>query len=159
MICHQRQQPMRGCGGDDFQFSKILEATKLRDEITTELLIKRTRSGEARVIHLGQLLKLRLPMGATDFFVGKRDEFVEMLRVTGLQQRITQHRAERGRQRHGDARFHVIALPAIHHLNQRQIGFGDGLEQPAFFQKLFVFRMPDVRQMRVEDDGKVAGHD
>jgi hypothetical protein len=79
--------------------------------------------------------------------------------VAFLQQRIAQHRAQRRRQRHRQARVHAVALPAVHHLQERQVGFGDGFEQPAFLQKLFVLRMAHERQVRVEDDGKVAGHE
>ena len=46
----------------------------------------------------------------------------------------------------------------FHDLQQRHVGFGDGLEEPAFLQKLFVLRMPHERQVRVEDEREIALH-
>jgi hypothetical protein len=37
----------------------------------------------------------------------------------------------------------------VHHLKQRDVAFGDGLEEPIFLEKLVVLRMPDERQVRV----------
>ena len=81
-----------------------------------------------------------------------------MPRVTVLQQRVQQHRAQRRRKRHRQARLHAVALPAFHHLDQRDVSFGDGLEEPVFLQKLLVFRMADERQVRVQDEGEMALH-
>ena len=83
----------------------------------------------------------------------------EMPHVTVLQQRVEQHRAERRREGEREARVHAVALPAFHDLDQRDVGFGDGFEQPVFLQKFFVLRMPHKRQMRVQDEGKIALHE
>ena len=78
--------------------------------------------------------------------------------VTVLQQRIEQHRAQRRRERERQPRVHAVAQPAVHDLDQRDVGFGDGFEEPVFLQKFFVLRMAHERQMRVEDEGEVALH-
>ncbi len=75
-----------------------------------------------------------------------------MPRVTFAQQRVAQHGAERGREREGEARFQTVAQPAVEDLEQRQIGFGDALKEPAFLQKLFMLRMPHKGQVRVQDE-------
>ena len=72
--------------------------------------------------------------------------------VTLAQQRIEQHRAKRRRKRERQPRVNAVALPAFQNLDERDVGFGDGLEEPVFLQKLFVFRMAHERQMRVQDE-------
>ena len=52
----------------------------------------------------------------------------------------------------------AVPLPAVQELQQRHVGFRDGLEQPVLLQELLVLRVPDKRQVRVEDEGQVAGH-
>ena len=54
--------------------------------------------------------------------------------------------------------FRPSRLPAFQELQQRHVGFRDGLEQPVLFQELLVLRVPDKRQVRVEDEGQVTGH-
>ena len=44
----------------------------------------------------------------------------------------------------------------LHHAQERQVGFGDGFEEPIFLEKIFVLRMPDKRQMRVEDEREMS---
>jgi hypothetical protein len=43
-------------------------------------------------------------------------------------------------------------------LQEGDVGFGDGFEEPVFLEKFFVLRMPDEREMSVEDEGEVALH-
>src|SRR5216684_5665521 len=78
--------------------------------------------------------------------------------VAVLQKRIEQHGAERRAERERQARLHPAVQPAIHDLDERQVGFGDGLEEPVLLQKMLVLRMPDKRQMGVEDEGEVTLH-
>ena len=93
-----------------------------------------------------------------DFLFREFDEAFEVALVTVLQQRIEQHGAKRGRERERQARVHAVAQPAVHDLNQRDVGFGDGFKEPVFLQKLVVFRMAHKRQMRVEDEREIALH-
>ena len=80
-----------------------------------------------------------------NFLFRQFNQPLQMPLVTVLQQRIQQHRAQRRRKRQRQARLHAVAQPAVHHLNQRNVGFGDGLEEPVFLQEFFVLRMPDER--------------
>ena len=110
------------------------------------------------MIHLRESMKGFVPVRAMDFLLGQFDQLVQVPRVTVLQQRIEQHRAERRREREREPGVHAVALPALHRPEQRQIGFGDGLEQPVLLEKLLVLRMPDERQVRVKDEGEIALH-
>src|SRR5438105_4599367 len=49
-------------------------------------------------------------------------------------------------------------MPAFQNQQQRNIGFGDGLEKPVLFQKFFVLRVPHKRQVRVKNERKVSLH-
>ncbi len=40
---------------------------------------------------------------------------------------------------------------------EREVGLGDGFEEPVFLKKVVVFRVPDERQMRVEDERERGG--
>ena len=98
-------------------------------------------------------------MRAVRFLLGQFDQAIEMPHVAVLQQRVEQHRTERWRERKRQARLHAVAQPVVHDLDERDITLRHGLEKPVLLQKLFVFRMPDKRQVRVQDEGEVAlGH-
>ena len=92
------------------------------------------------------------------FLLRQFDQAIEMPHVAVLQQRVEQHRTERWRERERQARLHALAQPVVHDLDERDITLRHGLEKPVLLQKLFVVRMPDKRQVRVQDEGKVAGH-
>ena len=86
-----------------------------------------------------------------DFLLGQSYQVVEVPLVTFLQERIAQHRAERWRQRERQAKVQPVPPPALQHLQQRHIGFRDGLEKPVLLQESLVLRVADKRQVRVED--------
>ena len=91
-------------------------------------------------------------MRAVDFLFGQVDQAVQDAARNAAQQRVEQHRAERRRERQREARVDAVAPPAFQTLDERDVGFGDGLEEPAFLQKFFVFRMAHKRQVRVQDE-------
>ena len=111
------------------------------------------------MILTGEFVEGVVPARAADFAFGQFDEAFEPARVAVAEQRVVEHGAERGREREREGRVHAVAPPAVQHVNQREIGFGDGFEQPAFFQELFMFRVAHKGQMRVQDDGEITLHD
>ena len=156
MIGHQRQERVRRGGGDDFEFSLLLKFAKRANEIFSVSEIGIAHRRETMVIHPRKQMNRRIPMRAMNFFFSEIDQAVEMPEITFLQERIEQHRAKRRRQREREARLHSVAQPAVHFLNERDVSFRDRFEQPVFFQKLFVLRMPDKRQMRVKNECEIA---
>jgi hypothetical protein len=44
-------------------------------------------------------------------------------------------------------------------LQQRNVSLGDRLEEPVFLEEMLVLRMPDERQVRVENEREVTGHE
>ena len=154
----QRQQPVRRAGGDDFDASLRPEMFERADEIALVITPRFARQGKFVVIHPRQFAERAVPVRAVDFLFGQFDQAVQMPLVTPAQQRVEQHGAERRRKRKRQAGVDAVALPALQHLDERDVGFGDGLKQPAFLQKFFVFRMAHKRQVRVQDDGEVTLH-
>ena len=59
--------------------------------------------------------------------------------------------------RHRELERHSITNQPLHHGNQRQISFGNGLEKPVFLEKLFMLRVANEWQVRVKNERKAAG--
>jgi hypothetical protein len=76
-----------------------------------------------------------IPAGAVGFLVGELDEAIEVPRAALLQEGIGEHRAERRREGEGKACGNAIAVPALEHLKERQIGLRDGFVEPAFLEE------------------------
>src|SRR5205085_2349457 len=72
--------------------------------------------------------------------------------VALTQKFVLQHRAQRWRERHRELERNVVVHQSLHHLQQRNVSFGDRLEEPVFLEKMFVLRMPDERQMGVKNE-------
>jgi hypothetical protein len=153
MAGQQRQQRVRRGGGDDFHAAFVLEFAERADEIAVPGLPRVADGNKPVVIHPRQFAEGAVPVRAVDFLFGQFDEAVEMplvaLRSSGSSSIAHKRRRERKRQ----ARVHAVAPPAFQHLQQRDVGFGDGFEEPAFLQKLFVLRMAHERQVRVQNEG------
>ncbi len=86
-----------------------------------------------------------------DLLPGEADQAFEVAQITLLQQLVTQHRAKRGGERHRELEADVVALQPPHHAEERQIGFGDSFEKPVFLEEILVLRVPNERQMSVQD--------
>ena len=93
MIGQQRQQCVRGGGGDDFNPAFVLELAKRAHEIAAARAPRVARQTEAVVIHPRQFVKRAVPVGAVNFLLRQGDEAVQMPLVTSAQERVEQHRA------------------------------------------------------------------
>lgn len=79
------------------------------------------------------------------FFHGQLDQAAQELLEAPLEQWVGEHRAERRPERKRKPAEHAVPVAAIEHLQRRQVGFSDRLEQPGSLWALFVFRMPHER--------------
>ena len=110
------------------------------------------------VIHPGQLPHGRFPMGAMDFVFrqGIRPSRCRMYRSCKSGSSSIAHS---GGERDIVRRVCMpSSMPAFHHLDERDVGFGDGLKEPVFLQKLLVLRVPHKRQVRVQHQSEMALH-
>ena len=158
VIGQQRQQRVRGGTGDDFQISQFLELAEGAYEVAAAGDVSVTDRAKPALIKQGKFVEWLLPAGAMDFPFRQFAQFIEVALVTGLQEGIPQHRAEGWREREREARLQLVPPPALQQLQQRHVGFRDGLKQPVLFQKPLVLRVPDKRQVRMQNERQVAGH-
>ena len=132
----------------------VLKLLEGGDEVAVVMPPRLARLAEFVVIHPREIAERAVPVRAMDFLFRQVNQAVEMPRVTLAQQRVAAASRKAWARAKREARFQLVALPAVEHLDQRQVGFGDALEQPAFFEKFFVLRMPHKRQVRVQDEWK-----
>src|SRR4051812_6985627 len=95
---------------------------------------------------------------ALDLLSGQANHSLEVAQISLLEQLVAEHGAKRGRQRHRQPESDLFLGQPPHHTQERQIGFGDGFEEPVFLEKILVLRMPDEWQMRVQDERERTGH-
>src|SRR5437660_8254721 len=79
--------------------------------------------------------------------------------VALAQKFVLQHRAQRWGERHREFKRNAVVQEPLHHLQQRNISFGDRLEEPVFLEKMLVFGMPNEWQVRVQNEREVTGHE
>src|SRR4051794_4266320 len=92
---------------------------------------------------------------ASDLTLGQSDRAVEISDVTLAQQLVLQHGAERGRDRHRQLERPLVADEPFHHREQWNVALGYRFEEPIFFEKFLMFRMPNERQVRVKDEREI----
>src|ERR1700746_983195 len=69
---------------------------------------------------------------------------------------VLQHRAQRWGERHRELERNVVIREPLHHLQERDVSFGDRLKEPVFLEEMLVLRMPNERQVRVKDKREVV---
>ncbi len=106
---------------------------------------------EQAFVHPGQEIDVGPVPGALAFFLGERDRQVEVPGAPVAQQRVFHHVGQGRRDGQGDLEGCVLGPELVEELDQRNVGFGDRLEEPALFKKAIIFRMPHVGQMSVQD--------
>ena len=148
---------MRRAAGDEFQLAGLEEAAEAVEQVVA-VLVDEDLAGarEAVVVHVGEVVELRLPARPLDFLAGQGDEVVEVADVAILQQRIAEHGRQRRRDRHGHPPVDAVAFQAVEDFEQRDVGLGDGLVEPVFFEEIVVFGMADERQMGVQDEAEIT---
>src|SRR5207244_11360059 len=159
LLLQQWEQSVRGCGGDDLERAGFAELPEPAEQIAFALLDKEApRFREKIEIELaefsqGQVIPVALSLARREV-----NQKIDMFEVALLQKLVLQHRGQRRRDRHGELERHGVVDQPLHHLQQRDVRLGYRLEQPFFLQKMFLHRMSDEREMRMEDQREVAGH-
>ena len=148
---------MRGGAGDDLQLAGFEEAPEAVEKIVVVLLHEHVAAArEAVHVHLGQPVEFRLPARPFQFLAGQRDQVVDVANVAILQQRIGQHARQGRRDRHGQAPVGFVAVQPFEDFEQRNVGLGDRLVEPIFFEEVVEFGMPDIGQMGVQNECEIA---
>ena len=157
VLGHEREVAVGGAAGDDFEFAGVLEFAEGGEEVAVVAVDEDVAAVfEAVEVEPGEFVKLVVALGAVDFLVGELDGAVEDADVAVLEEFVAQHGGQRRRDRHGEAEVAVVVDEAVHHVDERNVGFRDGLVEPVFFEELVVFRMPNEGEMGVEDEREVT---
>ena len=81
---------------------------------------------------------------------------MEVSGVTILEEGIPQHVAEGGGEREGDPERDGFVCQFPEDVEEGQVGFRDRLVEPVFLQELVVFGVAHIREMCVEQEGKIS---
>ncbi len=157
VLGHQRQVAVRRAAGDDFEFARVLEFAESGEQVAVILVDENVAAIFQPVqVEPGELVELVVALGAVDFLVGQLDRLVDAADIAVLQKLVAQHRGQRRRDRHGQPEIAAVVEQSVHHVDERNVGFRDGLIQPVFLEKLVVLGMPDEGEMRVEEESEIA---
>ena len=80
-----------------------------------------------------------------DLLLREPNQPFEMAEVSLLEQFVAEHRAEGRRERHREMECDAFVHQPAHHAQQREVGFGEGFEEPVFLEEILVLGMPDER--------------
>ena len=138
---------------DDFQRTCVAQLSKRSEQIAFPFVDKETPARRKQFkVKLRQLSEIRLIAVSVSLTHGQIDQKIEVPDVALTQKFVLQHRAQRRCQRHRELEWDVVVHEALHHLQQRDIRFGDCLEEPVFLEKMLVLGMPDERQVRMKNE-------
>ena len=159
-FAHEGKKSVSGSAGNDFENAGVLEFAEGVDEVAVVVVAKEgTAVVEALVVELGEGVESGIVTGTVQFFGGEFQLFFQTVDVAILEEGIAEHGAEGWGHRHGESKINSIPNEAFHHIEEGQIGFGDGFVEPIFFEKLWVLGMPDKRQVSVQNRSDVSeGH-
>ena len=154
---HQREERVRRGRGDDLEPPDVLQCAERPHQVAVVAAPGVAQTAEAVAVHRRQTVVLRLGLGALELLLGELDQIVQVLGVALLEQVVGQHRDQRRRQRHRHAEGNAIGDQPLEDLQQRQIGAGDGLEEPALLHDRRVLGVANEGQVRVKDQREISG--
>ena len=116
---------------NDLNLPRFLKVFQAADQIFFVPVHKRVMHLEKQpVVHESQGLKIGERSGPGNFLLGKLYGPLQFFQVTRLEKRIEKHRSERGCKRECQAEINAVFDQAINNQKQRDIGLGNGLEEP-----------------------------
>ncbi len=156
---HQREEGVRGGGGDHLQPAGVAQLPERAHQIAVVAAPGVAQRQEAIAVHPCQPLVVGLGLRADDLLLAELDQLVEVRRVARLQQVVRHHADQRGRERDGAPVGHAVRDQALEDLQQRQVRARDRFVEPHLFQHVRPLRVADEGQVSVEDDGEESlGH-
>src|SRR5439155_3242965 len=156
----QREEAVRRRAGDDLEEAALLVGAEGGDQVLAPVLEEdRARPAEARQVHLRHAVEALVGARPPLFLLGQLDQPVEVPEVAPAQQVVGEHGeqgwAEREREPRGDA----VALERPQHLEERDVGLGDRLGEPALLEEVLVRGVAHEGQVGVQDEGEAGrGH-
>ena len=152
------QEPVGRSAGDDLETTRLLVSPEGRDEFAAQGLDEeRARARQQVAVEQGDTLHAVVSLVAPQLFFREGATEVEVANTARLQQSVGQHVEERRTDREGEAVGQVIDDQAVENAQQRDVGFGDCLEEPALLEEVIVLRVAHEGQVRVQDEREGRG--
>ena len=138
----------------------ILPMTESRQKIAPVPFVKEALAPSELVeVHLRQLAELRYELGPHQFLLGKLDQSIQVLYVARTQERIRKHGRQGGRDGHRQPKGDAFGIQTVKHIQQRDIGLGDGFKKPILLHIAGLFRVAYKRKMGMENQPEISfGH-
>jgi len=115
-----------------------------------------SRTCEVIEVHPGKSVESRVSVRSSIFFVGELDESLNVPHVTILQEWILEHTHKTGTQGDRYSIRNIFVGELLQNLKKRNVRFRDALIKPILFQKELVFRMSNVRKVRVQHETEIT---
>jgi hypothetical protein len=157
----EREDGVGGGGGSDFEDAKFLEVTEGVEEVAAVVIGEEVFDLlEAIAVKTGETAAPGLAEGAVaaDVVFGEEDGALEVIDEATLEEGVAEHGAESRGEGAGDLEIgDAVVFEPGEDVEERDVGFGEGFEEPVFFEETRVLGVTDVGEMGVEDEGEVAG--
>ena len=98
-----------------------------------------------------QFVELRIACRPFNFEPGQFDSAIDIPLCAMLEKRIPQHGAKRWSHRQSQTDRNVLRVEPPENAQQGNVGLDNGFKEPIFLMKLFVFGVPNKREMSMEE--------
>jgi hypothetical protein len=102
-------------------------------------------------VHPNDPVKSGIIPGTQKLLAGQLQLCFQMSDVPFLQKVVGQHAGQGRRDRNGDPEWNTVILQSIEAPQQRQIGFGNRLEEPVLLEKMLILRVTYEREVSMEN--------
>ena len=147
---HKRHHAVRCSAGDDLNLAHILKflesVNKILAVFIDESVINAT---QLAAVHLSSLVKFCIAC-SLQLLVRQLDQFIEISDKSVLQQRITEHLAQRRRNRHRNSEINIVIDETLKHIEQWNISLDNRFVEPSLFQERIILRVSDERQVSMQ---------
>src|SRR5262245_27782665 len=123
------------------------------------VLEEASRRSKELAIHYRERVQCQVVPSARNLLVCQLYALLKVAPIACLQHRIVQHFCQGGRDGEREAAGYLILCHLAQSGSERKVAFSYGFKEPVFFEKRWKLRMPDIRQVSMENDSKITdGH-
>ena len=152
---HGEERVRAGAGGQ-LDNSGVLETRKLLADVSPEPAVEAEQTLEALVVPVDDRPEPGVAPGPLLLFLQQIEQGLEVSLRAVAEHVVAEHRRERWTDVDGEARRHPVVLESPEHLDQGQVGLRDRLEEPVLLHVEGQLRMPNPRQVGMQDDAECA---
>ena len=141
---------------EKLKVSLVCKASKRPNDIAAKCIPLVFGGAKMIRIKTSKWRKCSIPIDPHFFPFREMDLILEIRLVALLKCIVREHRKQGRGETHRQLERNAVPPQAIKCRKKRQITLCDRLEQPALFERSFVFEMPYERKVRVQNERKVA---